>query len=66
MVVEEKIVIDETEFVRHYSDAGMMIRKVGTDEEYIEAIDLMPCEFEYEETDKPITAPDTPISESSE
>lgn len=54
MIVQENITINETDFVRHYSDAGMMIRKVGTDEEYTEAIDLTPCKFEYEETDEPI------------
>lgn len=54
MIIKEKIVIAGTDFVRRYSDSGMMIRKVGTDEEYIEAIDLATSEFEYEETDKPI------------
>lgn len=35
---------------RHYSDTGMMIKKVGTDEVYAEAVDLYPCEYQYVET----------------
>ena len=27
-----------------------MIRKIGTDEIYSEAVDLLPCRYEYEET----------------
>ena len=54
MLIKEKLTINKVNFIRHYSDSGMMIRKVGTDEEYLEAIDLTTNEFEYEETDKPI------------
>ena len=54
MIKRENITINDKDFIRHSSDAGVMIRKVGTEEEYEEALDLVPCEFEYEETDKPI------------
>ena len=40
--------------VRAYSDAGKMIRKVGTDEMYAEAIDPEGSGRTYEETDKDI------------
>lgn len=43
-------ILDE-KFCRHYSDENKMIRKIGTDEIYSEAVDLMPCKYEYEETD---------------
>ena len=39
---------DGTKLFRTYSDEGKMIRKVGTDEVYSEAIDVN--EYEYEET----------------
>ena len=39
---------------RTYSDNGFMIRKVGTDEIYEEAIDVESSNFVYEETDKKI------------
>lgn len=39
---------------RTYSDKGMQIRKVGTDEVYDEAIDVENAPFTYEETDIPI------------
>ena len=52
MVVTEKVTRCGEERYRSYSDAGMYIRKVGTDEVYAEAVDVM--ETEYEETDKEI------------
>ena len=39
---------------RTYSDAGMQIRKVGTDEVYDEAIDVEGSGYSYEETDIPV------------
>lgn len=43
--------------IRHYSDAGMMIRQVETGIIYQDAVDKIPCRYIYEETDEPI--PDT-------
>lgn len=40
--------------VRHYSDAGLVIRQVETGNEYGEAVDVYPCPYTYVETDKPI------------
>ncbi len=40
--------------IRHYSDAGMMLKQVETGIEYSEAVDVVPCRYTYEETDKPI------------
>lgn len=36
--------------IKRYSDLGVYIRKVGTDEVYAEAIDLEGMPFVYEET----------------
>ena len=38
-----------------YSTEGYTIRKVGTDEVYVEAIDVESAPFEYEETGEKIT-----------
>ena len=51
MVVEE--ILNER-LVRHYSDKGMMILQVETGVEYADAVDVIPCRYTYEETDKPI------------
>ena len=59
MIVQENIVINKLKFVRHFSDSGMFIRKAGTDEIYEEAIDLLPCNFEYIETDEKIETNET-------
>ena len=45
---------DGINLYRTYSDANVYIRKVGTEEEYTEAIDVEGALFTYEETDKPI------------
>ena len=51
MIIQEQIGND---LVKTYSDKGMMIRKIGTDELYSEAIDPQKFNREYEETDIPI------------
>lgn len=53
MIVQE-IIEDYTTLVKTYSDKGVMIRKIGTDELYSEAIDPQKFNREYEETDIPI------------
>lgn len=40
--------------VRHWSDAGMMIRQLETDSLYEDAVDVTPLRFSYAETDVPI------------
>ena len=48
MIVQEQI---ENDLIKTYSDNGMMIRKIGTDELYSEAIDPQKFNRQYEETD---------------
>ena len=45
---------DGVRLFKTYSDKGVYIHKVGTEEEYSEAIDIENSGFEYEETDKEI------------
>ena len=45
---------DGVNLYRTYSDANKYIKKVGTNEEYSEAIDIEGAGYEYEETDKEI------------
>lgn len=56
-VIEEKI---NDNLVRHFSDNGKMILQVETGVEYKEAVDVVPCEYSYEETDKDIKVYPTP------
>ena len=53
MIVTEfyKTRTDGVNLYRTYSDNGFMIKKVGTDETYGEAIDVENSGFQYEETD---------------
>ena len=45
---------DGVELNRTYSDSGMKIRKVGTDEVYDDAVDVKGAGYQYEETDTPV------------
>ena len=54
MIVQENITINDKLFVKKYSDAEFYIKKKGTDEVYVEAIDLPTSNFEYIETEDKI------------
>lgn len=45
---------DGVNLYRTYSDENKYIKKVGTNEEYSEAIDIEGAPYSYEETDKEI------------
>lgn len=45
---------DGVSLIRTYSDKGLKIRKVGTNEIYDEAIDVENAPYTYEEMDIPI------------
>lgn len=45
---------DGVKLYRTYSDQKLIIHKVGTAEEYDEAIDIETAPFVYEETNQPI------------
>lgn len=55
MIVTEKVIIGDKEFIRTYSDAGKMIQQVETGDLYSDAIDIIP--HEYEETEEDIETP---------
>lgn len=61
MAILEEIL--ENGLIRHYSDAGKMLKQVETGVEYSEAVDVVPCRYTYEETDKPIEEPPLEVSE---
>ncbi len=54
MIKTEPYFFNNKEFKRTYSDEGFRIRKVGTEEIYSEAIDLLTAPWQYEETDEKI------------
>lgn len=45
---------DGVNLFRTYSDEGLQLHKIGTDEIYDEAVDVEGAEYSYEETDTPI------------
>ena len=56
MIIKEfyKTRKDGINLYRTYSDQSVYIRKVGTEEEYTEAIDVESAPFTYVETNEPI------------
>ena len=46
--------IDNDKRIRHYSDINMKILQVETGIKYVDAVDIIPCPYTYEETDEPI------------
>ena len=52
MIKTENIVINDTTFKRTYSDENYYIQKVGTDEIYSEAVDVLDKNYTYIETDE--------------
>lgn len=52
MIVKENVKIGEKDFIHTYSDEKFYIRKVGTNEVYEEAYDVI--DYEYEETEDKI------------
>ena len=56
MVIKEfyKTRNDGVDLYRSYSDLGLQLRKVDTEEIYEEAIDVADAPYIYEETDNPV------------
>ena len=54
MIKTEIVKFGQKEFKRTYSDKGLVIQKVGTEERYSEAIDILDNEFEYVETNEKV------------
>lgn len=54
MILTKTIKHGEVELIRHYSDQNLVLRQIETNELFDDAIDIMPCQFTYEETNIPI------------
>lgn len=66
MIVKEfyKTRKDGVNLYKTYSDERYLIRKIGTEEVYSEAIDVENVSFEYEETTEKIEVEETETSET--
>jgi hypothetical protein len=53
-IITTNIEIGGRKLVKHESDRGVYIRQVETGIEYSSAVDIVPCRFNYEETEKVI------------
>lgn len=54
MIIQEIVAIDDKLFRHTFSDANYYIQKEGTEEEYVEAFDILTSTFTYVETNKQI------------
>lgn len=62
MIKTETIELNGKQFKRTYSDA-YKIKKIGTDEVYDEAVDILSANYEYEETDQALSRDEANDSE---
>ena len=51
MIIRKRENINNKYYMHTYSDSNLCIRKIGTNEVYEDAYDLMSSKYEYEETD---------------
>ena len=53
-VISENIKVGDRTLIKHQSDSNKFIRQVETGKEYASAVDVIPCRYTYEETEKDI------------
>ena len=53
-VISKNIEVGGRTLIKHESDAGKYIRQVETGREYASAVDVVPCKYTYEETEREI------------
>lgn len=54
MIIETLIKANGKTLIKHESDSGKYIRQVETGIEYSSAVDIVPCRYTYEETEREI------------
>lgn len=54
MIVQEQVEIGTKTFLHTYSDAAVKIEQVETGRIYDDAMDVIPCQYSYVETEQPI------------
>lgn len=45
-------ILQDGKLIRHYSDCGKALLQVETGLVYDEAVDIVPCQYSYEETEQ--------------
>lgn len=53
-VISKYVDMSGRTLIKHISDSGKMIRQIETGREYSSAVDVIPCKYTYEETEKDI------------
>ena len=57
MIISKEIEVNGRTLIKHESDSGKTIRQIETGREYSSAVDVTPCRYTYEETEKDIEIP---------
>ncbi len=53
-ITSKNIEVNGRTLIKHESDCGKIICQVETGREYSSAVDVIPCKYTYEETDKDV------------
>lgn len=56
-IIAEIVTKGRRVLVKHQSDSNKYIRQVETGTEYVSAVDVIPCRYTYEETERDIPEP---------
>ncbi len=56
-ITSKYIEVSGRTLIKHESDTGKIIRQVETGREYSSAVDVIPCRYTYEETEKDVPTP---------
>jgi hypothetical protein len=57
MIITKEFEVNGRTLIKHESDCGKILRQIETDREYPVAVDVTPCRYTYEETEKDIEIP---------
>lgn len=63
MILQENITINGKAFLRTYSDSNLYIIQLETGINYVDAIDLLPCNYHYVETEIELPKENTVMEE---
>ena len=54
MIISEEFEVNGRKLIKHESDSGKIILQRETGREYSSAVDVIPCRYTYEETEKDV------------
>ena len=64
MIIIEKFTTNNIDYIRYKSNSNLLISRDGTDDLFIDVVDIESCGYTYTETDIPVPEPINNIPDS--